>query len=94
MVTLYVKSPCQYSEHAIAALDSYNVPFIQKNIADPMNEAELLQVGGRHKVPFLVDGDVHLYESEDIIAYIEMHYGKQAPIVSSDKDTNAETCDI
>ena len=31
---------------------------------------ELLTLGGKSQVPFLVDGDVKMYESEDIIAYL------------------------
>ncbi len=96
MITLYVKSPCQYSAHALAALDIYNVPFTEKNIADPVFEAELLKIGGRHKVPFLVDGDIHLYESDEIVAYIAKQYGnnvlEQKPVIH--KDSSAETCSI
>ncbi len=96
MITLYVKSPCQYSAHAIAALDIFNVPFTEKNIADPVYEAELLELGGRHKVPFLIDGDVRLYESDDIVAYIEKQYGNgisvQKPTIH--KGPDAETCSI
>lgn len=75
MTTLYVKSHCPYSAHALAAMDIYNVPFEEKNISDPKNEAELMEIGGRHKVPFLVDGDVKMYESEAIANYIAETYG-------------------
>ena len=75
-MTLYVKSNCRYSAHALAAMGIYNVPFEEKNISDPENDAELIQIGGRHKVPFLVDGDTKLYESEDIANYISEKYGK------------------
>jgi glutathione S-transferase len=56
-------------------MDIYAVPFIEKNISDPKNEAELIEIGGKHKVPFLVDGDVKLYESEAIANYIAETYG-------------------
>jgi glutathione S-transferase len=79
MITLYVKSNCRYSAHALAAMDIYNVPFEEKNISDPKNEAELMEIGGRHKVPFLVDGDVKLYESEAIAEYIAKKYGGELP---------------
>lgn len=75
MTTLYVKSNCRYSAHALAAMDIYNVPFVEKNIRDPKNETELMEIGGKHKVPFLVDGDVKLYESEAIADYIAEKYG-------------------
>ncbi len=76
MITLYVKSNCQYSAHALAAFDIYNVPFTEKNIADSIVEQELMDIGGKHKVPFMVDGDTKLYESEAITAYIAKKYGK------------------
>ncbi len=75
MPTLYVKSNCRYSAHALAAMDIYNVQFEEKNISDPKNEAELMEIGGRHKVPFLVDGEVKMYESEAIADYIAEKYG-------------------
>ncbi len=75
MPTLYVKSNCRYSAHALAAMDIYNVQFEEKNISDPKNEAELMEIGGKHKVPFLVDGDVKMYESEAIAEYIAEKYG-------------------
>jgi glutaredoxin len=75
MINLFVKTNCPFSARAISALDAYNVPFLEKNIADPGVEEELIKIGGRHKVPFLVDGDVHIYESEDIVAYVEKKFG-------------------
>lgn len=75
MLTLYVKSNCRYSAHALAAMDIYNVPFTEKNISDPRNEAELMDIGGRHVVPFMVDGEVKLYESDAIADYVAEKYG-------------------
>lgn len=72
-----MKSPCAFSARAIAVLNLYNVPYTQKNIAEPGVWEELERVGGRHKVPFLVDGDIQLYESEEIIEYVEKKFGKK-----------------
>lgn len=96
MITLYIKSPCQYSARAISALDAFEVPFIEKNIADPVYEAELVEIGGRHKVPFMIDGDVHLYESEKIVSYVEQKYGngKSAPKPTIHKTAGGDTCGI
>ena len=32
---------------------------------------ELLRLGGKQQAPFIVDGEIMMYESGDIIAYIE-----------------------
>ena len=87
MITLYIKSNCRYSAHALAALDIYNVPFEEKNISDPKNEAELMELGGRHKVPFLIDGEVKLYESEAIASYIAETYGDALGVEKEEKQT-------
>ena len=78
MITLYGKTGCPYTIKAIAALDAHGLSFTKKNIADPRIEEELLTLGGKHQVPYIVDGDVHMYESNDIIDYIEMTYGLDA----------------
>ena len=40
-------------------------------------EALLVKLGGKAQVPFLVDTDrdVRMYESDDIIQYLNEHYG-------------------
>lgn len=85
MITLYVKSNCRYSAHALAAMDIYNVPFTEKNISDPKNDAELVEIGGRHKVPFMIDGDMKLYESDAIADYVAEKYGEALGDAVEDK---------
>ena len=31
----------------------------------------VLSVGGKGMVPFLIDGDISMYESDDIVAYLK-----------------------
>jgi len=48
----------------------------EKNIYDEeQNLKELLQIGGKQQVPFLLDqsADISLYESDDIVEYLEEH---------------------
>ncbi len=97
MITLYVKSNCQYSAHARAALDVYNVKYIEKNIADSSVEEELITLGGKHKVPFMVDGDTKLYESDAIVAYIENKYSeigaKPSESLRIYRSSNVDVCE-
>ncbi len=51
----------------------------KKNIYDEeQNLKELLQIGGKQQVPFLLDqsADISLYESDDIVEYLEQRYLK------------------
>ena len=75
MITLYGKTGCPFTNKAIAALDAYGLSFHKKNIADESVVEELIALGGKKQVPYMVDGDVAMYESDAIIEYIEKTYG-------------------
>jgi glutaredoxin 3 len=75
MMKLYVRTGCPYCIRVLNVLQSLRVPFEEKNIADVAVADELDALGGKQQVPFLVDGDVSMYESQDIIKYIETKYG-------------------
>jgi glutaredoxin len=79
MITLFAKSGCPYCAKAISALDAHGLSFTKKNIADDAVAEELTALGGKRQVPYLVDGDVAMYESDDIVEYIEKTYGGGAP---------------
>jgi len=94
MITLYVKTGCPFSAKAIASLKKNNVPYEEKNIADPEVLSELINIGGKRQVPFmdddnmtpyLIDDDVEMYESNDIVAYIEEKYGKGDNSITSEE---------
>lgn len=72
---LYVKTGCPYCIRVLAVLKSSQVPYEEKNIGDDAVADELVSLGGKRQVPFLVDGEVSMYESQDIINYIEAKYG-------------------
>lgn len=37
---------------------------------------EVIALGGKSQVPFLVDGDTQMYESDDILRYVIAKYSK------------------
>ncbi len=78
MITIYGKTGCPFTARAVATLDAYGLPFEFKNIHDEGVEEELIALGGKVQVPYMVDGDMHMYESDDITAYIEARYGDDA----------------
>jgi glutathione S-transferase len=90
MMTVYVKTGCPFCGKVLAKLKELDLPFNEKNIADEGVVAELLERGGKRQVPFmeddnmtpyLVDDDVEMYESSDIVAYLEKKYKKKGPVV-------------
>jgi glutathione S-transferase len=73
MLTLYYKPFCSFCQKVLAEAEEIGVVFELKDItADEKNAEELLSLGGKKQVPFLVDGSskVRMYESGDIIDYI------------------------
>lgn len=95
MITLYVKTGCPYCARVLGVLDSQSVPYEMKNIANEDVARELVSHGGKRQVPFLIDEDVSLYESQDIINYINAKYqvvkGEDS---SSDSAKSSGVCPI
>ena len=77
MLTLYYKPTCPYSQHVLGEAEAMNISFNLKDVTTDMTLlTELMEKGGKNQVPFLLDEDrgESLYESNDIIAYLEKHY--------------------
>ncbi len=91
MLTLYVKTGCSYCEIVKDSLFKLRLDYREKNISDLEVATELIEKGGkklvpfiddedpcttaRHHTPCLLDGDVEMYESNNIIEYLEKNYG-------------------
>lgn len=85
MLTLYYKPTCPYCQKVLATIESLSIPVTLKDVAaDEVLLEELIAHGGMKQVPYLVDEnrDTALYESDDIIAYLEQHYSGEQSIVS------------
>jgi glutathione S-transferase len=55
-------------------LKENKIPYKEVNVFENDNLHELLRLGGKPQTPFLVDGEVKLYESEEIIKYAAATY--------------------
>lgn len=79
-MTLYVKTGCPFCARTLKASDELGIELEQKNIADEGVVDELIELGGKQQVPFLLDteNDVKMYESDAIIDYFESITGKKA----------------
>ena len=77
MIELFVKVGCPFCAKVLAKLNELKIPFKEKDIyKEEANLRELLKLGGKQQVPYLVDTelDVNMYESDDIVAYLQEHY--------------------
>jgi Glutaredoxin 2 len=78
MLTLYSKSTCPFCRRVLAVIDNLDLEVEIKDIADDeAAAAELIEKGGQRQVPYLIDTDqeVAMYESDDIVAHLQQHYG-------------------
>ena len=103
MIKLYVKTGCPYCAKVKDKLFELGIDYEEHNISDPSIAAELIEMGGKRQVPFMddedpcttaghhtpcfLDADVEMYESDDIVKYIEKNYGSgESKPESSKKD--------
>lgn len=80
MLTMYVKTGCPYCAMALQKVNELGLQIEEKNIADDAVAAELVERGGKRQVPYLIDSErnVEMYESADIVSYLDEHYGATA----------------
>lgn len=75
MLKLYYADYCPYCKKVIKSFEDMNIKFqLIDSAPGTPGRIELLKLGGREQVPFLVDGDTMMYESSDIIEYARKNY--------------------
>ena len=81
MIELYLSDTCPYCTRVRQFMEVNDVQYVTKPVLRGMFTdggfgEELRKRGGKVQVPYLVDPerDVAMYESDDIIAYIQEHY--------------------
>ncbi|NQV89355.1 MAG: glutathione S-transferase N-terminal domain-containing protein [Parcubacteria group bacterium] len=78
MIELYQKEDCPFCAKVRRKLDDLQLDWISRTSPKGSPQREfLLKIGGKEMVPFLVDQDhgTSMYESDDIIEYLEKTYG-------------------
>ena len=81
MLELYHAEGCPYCVKVRVFFEENSVPYISKPVSlrkvTPLKE-ELIKLGGKGQVPFLVDPEkkIQMYESDDIIAHVRKNYLK------------------
>lgn len=78
MITLYVRTGCQYCAQVLRVVDELKIPVTLKNVGDEGVADELVQIGGKKQEPFLIDDETNtmLYESDVIEQYLRDRFGK------------------
>ena len=83
MLELYQFESCPYCVTVRRRMTELGLSFVAHNPRrNPDRMREMLSLGGKDQVPFLVDRDedgevqAALYESEAIKAYLTEHYGQ------------------
>jgi len=81
-LTLYNMEASPYCRKVREALSELDLEYIVRNVPKGSpKRAELSTRGGKVQVPYLVDPNkpVEMYESDDIVAYLESEYGSGRP---------------
>ena len=71
MIDLYVLETCPFCRKVMDFADQNNIKYRKFDVSDIENNNKLIQLGGRDQVPFMVDGEKIMYESDDIIKYLK-----------------------
>ena len=76
MIQLYMREDCPFCRKVKRAADEMGlIPGKDFEIinAGPMTPGRevVIEVGGKEMVPFLIDGPISMYESDDIIEYMK-----------------------
>lgn len=80
MINVYYRPACLYCQRVRQANETIKAPIQWLDISAVDNSlSELIAKGGRGQVPFLEDTNrgVSMYESLDIIAYLEQYYASE-----------------
>ncbi len=76
MIELFMLEFCGYCKKVMSYMDEHSIPYKTIDISEKANEEELIRIGGKRQVPFLLDRDkkVEMYESNDILEYLREEY--------------------
>lgn len=76
MIELYVSARCPYCKKVLTAAGEFGLKegkdYVTVDaVAGTPGREVVLRVGGKGMVPFLIDGDTSMYESDDIVMYLK-----------------------
>ena len=95
MLTLYFKPTCPFCRRVVAVIERLELEVDMKDTStDEALAAELEAAGGKRQVPYLIDteADVAMYESDDIVAHLQSHYGESSTTTKPRVHISDATC--
>jgi glutathione S-transferase len=76
-LVLYKFDACPYCRRVLAAIARLGIQVTFRDTdADPDAWAELRRIGGKEQVPCLLVDGRPMYESEDIVRFLEQRFGR------------------
>ena len=70
---LYVKPGCPYCIKVDRFLESAGIEIEHRSVAEGTNAEDLIAIGGKLQSPCLIIDGKAMYESDDIIAYLQQY---------------------
>ncbi len=76
MIELYIWQSCPFCRKVLRAAEEMGLQegkdyTVVDGAPGTPGRNTVLETGGKSMVPFLIDGDTSMYESDDIIAYLK-----------------------
>jgi glutaredoxin 3 len=75
-LTLYHSAGCPYCQKVSRFMEMKGITVPMKSTWEDNNREELIAIGGKPQVPCLVIDGKAMYESDDIIAWLDKNYKK------------------
>lgn len=72
-LVLYVKPGCPFCQKVLNYLAQHDRQIETRNVFEGTNLDDLVRIGGKNQAPCLLIDGAPLYESDDIIAWLEAH---------------------
>lgn len=70
-LTLYYKRSCPYCHKVLRFMEENSINLDLRETTEPGNQQDLVAIGGRKQVPCLIIEGRAMYESDDIVSYLQ-----------------------
>lgn len=70
-MALYYRASCPFCRRVLSFMDERGIELELRDTTDPATRDELVRIGGKQQVPCLLVDGAPLYESADIVAFLD-----------------------